>query len=204
MSDSSVCTVELHVWLDLIKAGDPNALNTLFKRVSSRLERLARKMLNRFPRVARWVDAEDVLQNASLRLIRALGEVRPCSMRDFYALASTQIRRELLDMTKSLYGPEGEGANHGSVCANDSGANWQLDLPTRDDDDRELEKWRHFHEEVERLPTEEREVVGLIFYQGWKQEEVAGMFGVSVRTVQRWWQNALKRLQSLLSDWPVE
>jgi RNA polymerase sigma factor (sigma-70 family) len=203
MSAPSVRTVELHGWLDRIKAGDPNALNTLLERVSRRLERLARKMIKRFPRIARWADAEDVLQNASLRLIRALAEVRPGSMRDFYALASIQIRRELLDTTKKLYGPEGEGANLVAIDPDDSAVKRRLDPPANVDDERELEKWRQFHEEVERLPPDEREVVGLIFYQGWKQDQVAELFGVSVRTVQRWWQKALEKLQSLLSEWPV-
>jgi RNA polymerase sigma-70 factor (ECF subfamily) len=203
MSDISVKTTELHGWLDRVKAGDPKALDILLKRVASRLERLANKMLLRFPRVARWTDKDDVLQNASLRLIRALEDVRPVSMRAFYALASTQVRRELLDMTKSLYGPHGDAAHHISVDPNDSDARRKMD-PAFPQDDPELERWCNFHEQVDNLPAEEREVVGLIFYQGWKQDEVAHMFGVHLRTVQRWWKSALRRLREVLSDWPVE
>jgi RNA polymerase sigma factor (sigma-70 family) len=202
MTDLSVKTTELHGWLDRIKAGDPDALNNLFTRIASRLERLAKKMLLRFPRVARWAQADDVMQNASLRLIRALEDIRPASMREFYGLASTQIRRELLDMTKSLYGPQGDAAHHLSFDPNDSDARRKLE-PANPQDDRELERWCSFHEEVENLPGDEREVVGLIFYHGWKQDEVATMLGVHLRTVQRWWKSALKRLQHVLSDWPV-
>jgi RNA polymerase sigma factor (sigma-70 family) len=203
MSDLSVRTTELHGWLDRMKSGDPQALDQLLKRVTSRLSRLAGKMLAQFPRVARWVDKDDILQNASIRLIRALNDVRPDSMRAFYALASTQIRRELLDVTKSLYGPHGDGARQISIEPGDSDVRRILE-PAFPNDERELERWCHFHEEVEKLPAEEREVVGLIFYHGWKQDKVAELFGVHVRTVQRWWMAALKRLRDVLSDWPIQ
>ncbi len=186
-----------------MKSGDPQALDQLLKRVTSRLNRLANKMLARFPRVARWVEKEDILQNASIRLIRALKDIRPDSMRAFYALASTQIRRELLDVTKALYGPHGDGARQISIDPNDSDARRKFE-PASPNDEPELERWCHFHDEVEKLPPEEREVVGLIFYHGWKQDKVAEMFGVHVRTVQRWWKAALKRLRELLSDWPIQ
>jgi RNA polymerase sigma-70 factor (ECF subfamily) len=203
MSDPSLDTAELHSWLDQIGAGDPHALDKLLRRVSGRLESLTRKMLRRFPRVARWSEAEDILQNATLRLIRALRDVRPRSMREFFALASTQVRRELLDVTKQLYGPHGDAANHASVNPDDSAAGRLLD-PAVKDDERELDKWCLFHQEVEKLPAEEREVVGLIFYHAWKQEQVAELFGVTVRTVQRWWRSALAQLQNVLSDWPIK
>lgn len=202
MSELSVKTAELHGWLDRFKAGDPAALNTMLKRVARRLEGLASKMLRRFPRVARWAESEDVLQNASMRLVRALEEIRPPSMRDFYALASTQIRRELLDLTKSFYGPRGTGTHHISVNLDDSDARRKIE-PPNPNDEQELDRWRHFHEGVENLPSEEREVVGLIFYHGWKQDEVAELFGVHLRTVQRWWKSALKRLRDVLSDWAI-
>src|SRR5258706_12382203 len=102
MSELSVKTVELHGLLDRVKAGDKKALDIMLKRVTSRLERLATKMLHQFPRVARWNDCEDVLQNASMRLIRALEEERPESICAFSSLAATQIRRELHEITKSL------------------------------------------------------------------------------------------------------
>jgi RNA polymerase sigma factor (sigma-70 family) len=203
MSDSSLDTAQLHGWLDKFKSGDPHALDALLRRVSGRLDSLTRKMLRRFPRVARWSDADDILQNATLRLIRALREVRPRSMREFYALASTQVRRELLDVTKQLYGPYGDAAHHASIDPDDSAAGRLLE-PAAEEDEREFEKWCLFHQQVEKLPAEEREVVGLIFYHAWKQQQVAEMFGVTVRTVQRWWRSALGQLQDVLSDWPIK
>jgi RNA polymerase sigma-70 factor (ECF subfamily) len=82
--------------------------------VCGRLERLARKMLRRFPGVHRWAETGDVLQNALLRLLRALQEVRPESVRGFFGLVAEQMRRELLDLARHFCGPQGLGARHDS------------------------------------------------------------------------------------------
>ena len=39
----------------------------------------------------------------------------------------------------------------------------------------EIERWHEFHEAVNALPVEEREVFNLRFYQGWKEKEIAGL-----------------------------
>jgi len=57
-------------------------------------------MLGRFPTVRGWADTGDVLQSAVMRLLRALKEVRPGSVRDFFGLAAEQMRRELLDLAR--------------------------------------------------------------------------------------------------------
>ena len=64
-----------------------------------------------------------------------------------------------------------------------------------DDDDPTVSVSRS---EVEKLPAEEREVVGLIFYHGWKQAEVADLFGISERTVRRRWESAKEKLGHVL------
>src|SRR5947209_7323531 len=83
-----------------MQAGDPSAREELLRSLGDRLERLARKMLGRFASVRRWADTGDVLQSALMRLLRALTEVRPASMRDFFGLAAEQMRRELLDLAR--------------------------------------------------------------------------------------------------------
>ena len=158
-------------------------------------------MLRRYPGVGRWADTDDVLQNALLRLLRALKDVRPDSMRSFFGLAAEQMRRELLDLARRFYGPQGVGANHASRRpAGDEGRAAAYEPPDSGDDPRELEKWAAFHEEVARLPAEEREVVGLVFYHRWKQAEVAELFQVTVRTVQRRWKSAMRTLHARLKE----
>ena len=192
MSDSSLSTHRLQRWLDRIQAGDPSASDDLLRNVGDRLKRLARKMLRRFPGVQRWADADDVLQNATLRLLRALKEVRPASTQEFFSLAAEQMRRELLDMTRHFFGPEGEGANHASGIEPVEAP--AAAPPGRTDDFGDLERWHAFHVAVARLPAEEREVVGLVFYHGWTQARIAELFQVDERTVRRRWQAACLRL----------
>jgi len=74
-------------------------------------------MLRNYPGVGRWVEASDVLQGSLLRLLRALESVQPESTRAFFGLAAEQKRRELLDLARHFYGPQGLGANHASVGA---------------------------------------------------------------------------------------
>src|SRR5438445_6691932 len=123
-------TVQLLGWLERMRAGDLTAREALFGHVCERLRRLTRKMLKGYPGVQRWAETDDVLQNALLRLLRALNEVQPSSAREFLGLAATQIRRELLDLARHFYGPHGTGANYASRAGDDSAAAGQFDPGT--------------------------------------------------------------------------
>src|SRR5262245_48544219 len=90
LADSPVRTTQLLQWLERIRAGDLSAREVLLQQTSGRLLRLARKMLRRFGRLRRWVDPEDVLQSATLRLLRALQALQPDSTDRFFGLAAEQ------------------------------------------------------------------------------------------------------------------
>lgn len=197
MSDEAVNTALLHAWVTRIRAGDLPARDELLRTVGNRLERLARKMLQRFPTVQRWAETGDVLQNALMRLLRALGDVQPHSVRDFFGLAAEQMRRELLDLARRFNGPEGIAARHESGMQNAGDAR-VLDPPETVESAADLEKWSRFHEGVANLPAEEREIVGLIFYHGWTHQAIAELLGFSVRTVQRRWEAALLKLRGVM------
>lgn len=194
MSDSTFRTVWLHQQLDRWQGGDDAARDDLLRAVGMRLELLARKMLRGFPTVRRHADTGDVFQNAVLRLLRALGAVRPQSTRDFFGLAAVQIRRELLDMARQVC-RQGEPTPLTPVGASTTAVG---NDPPAPNDSVELERWATFHQEVEKLPAEEREVMGLVFYHGWTQVEVAELFQVDERTIRRWWQSALLKLRERL------
>jgi RNA polymerase sigma-70 factor (ECF subfamily) len=157
-------------------------------------------MLRRFPRVHRWAQTDDVLQNTLMRLLRSLQNVEPASVRDFLGLAALEMRRELLDLTRHYYGPQGVGANHQSQGDGPDGPTAVTEPEAQADDPEDLERWQAFHQGVDGLPAEEREVVSLIFYHGWTQVEVADLFQVSERTIRRRWESALVKLHRRLSD----
>src|SRR5215831_7372439 len=100
--------------LDRLQAGDDLARKELLNAASVRLAQLAHTMLGGFPKIMRWEQTDDILQSALLRLHRALQDMTPASLRDFYRLATLQIRRELIDLTRHYYGPEGPGRKHAS------------------------------------------------------------------------------------------
>lgn len=197
MTEDNPQSLRLQGWLERLGAGDEAALDELIRHVSDRLRRLTHQLLAGHPAVKRWAETDDVLQGALVRLVRALGNVRPASLRDFFALATQQIRWELLDLARHLYGPEGEGANHASASGN------APEAADSSHDGAALAEWSELHRHIGELPEEQREVVGLLFYQGLAQQEAAALLGVAVRTVQRRWHAALLALhQNWHGEWP--
>jgi RNA polymerase sigma factor (sigma-70 family) len=187
-------STQIRLCIDRLQAGDQSARDELLAHATERLNRLTRKMLRDFPGVQRWEQTDDVLQNAALRLCRALGEVQPATVGDFFRLAAAQIRRELLDLARRYSGAHGLGAHHASRvgAASERGAEPSAADTTHDPD--RLSAWTNFHREVDELPALEREAFDLLFYQELSQAEAAAVLAVSVRTIKRRWQAARLRL----------
>jgi RNA polymerase sigma-70 factor (ECF subfamily) len=174
--------------------GDAAAVDALLRHFGARLTSLTHRMLGSYQRVKRWADTEDVLQNALLRLVGALRDVRPTTPREFLALATLQIRRELIDLARHYYGPEGIGAHHDSQGNQDSRPSGQEEHADLRHEPSSLAQWTELHRAIEALPDEEREVVGLLFYQGLPQAEAAAVLQMPLRTLQRRWHDALVKL----------
>jgi RNA polymerase sigma-70 factor (ECF subfamily) len=191
----------LENYLKRLHEGDTAVREELLRLAAERLTELTRTMLRNFRRLRRWEQTDDVLQGALLRLHRALAEVAPPTPRDFYRLATAHIRRELIDLSRRHFGPEGLGANQESAVA---GAG-EPASPPPDPGDTTLEPaslavWGDFHRQAEALPAEEQEVFDLVWYQGLKHTEAAAVLNVSARTVKRRWQSACLRLHQALGD----
>ncbi|HYT94035.1 MAG TPA: sigma-70 family RNA polymerase sigma factor [Gemmataceae bacterium] len=197
MTDRPPLTAQLQGWLARLRAGDASARGELIEHVCDRLRRLTRKMLKGYPGVKRYAETDDVLQSALLRLLRSLDEVQPATTSALLGLAATQIRRELLDLARHFYGPHGAGAHHASQ-AGEGSQDEPLDPPDATHDPSALAEWCEFHEQVEKLPAEEREAVDLLYYQGLPQADAAALLNVSVRTLQRRWQGAQLKLHQAL------
>lgn len=186
----SSSTTALQRLLDEASYGRPEVYDELLRHACERLRILARKRLRGFPDLRRWAETDDVLQNALLRLHKSLAEVKPPTVAAFFGLAALQIRRELLDLSKSVFGAEGVGANHhtdgsGAILASQGG------MPTT---------WGRFNELTDSLPEDERQVVDLLFIHEMTQEEATSVLGVSLRTMKRRWLSARTRLGELLGQ----
>jgi RNA polymerase sigma-70 factor (ECF subfamily) len=202
MSEPSVDTAPLQIWIDRLHHGDVRARDELIRHACDRLQRLARKMLRGFPGVKRWEDTHDVFQNAVLRLCKALQDAPPASVREFFGLAALQIRRELLDLSRHYYGPQGQGANHASRSER-QGTNGQGAVLEPSDVTYEpsmLARLTELHRQISYLPAEEREVFDLLWYQELPQAEAAAVLGISVPTIKRRWLSARRRLHKLLQS----
>jgi RNA polymerase sigma-70 factor (ECF subfamily) len=201
MANESNQTLQVQGWLDRLRAGDESARKELLNCACERLTRLTRKMLKGYPRLKRWEQTDDVLQNAAVRLYRALGQVAPASAADFFRLAALNIRRELLDLAKHYYGARGPGTKHASVAGAadaDGGSRSALQPPDAGGGPDRLAAWTEFHRQIDRLPDEERETFDLLWYQGLSQAEAAALLNVSERTVKRRWQSARLKIHDAL------
>ncbi len=195
MSDDSR-TIVLQRCLDRWHQGDGSARNDLLRHAARRLTRLAHKMFRDFPALRHWEETDDVLQNALIRLSRALQDGEVTSVYHFFRLAALQIRRELLDLAKHYFGPHGAAAHAAGQAPQQEPEN-DTHNPGR------LALWTEFHRQVEALPAPEKEVFDLIWYQELPQAEVAALLKVDVRTVKRRWLAArLKLDQALHSELP--
>jgi RNA polymerase sigma-70 factor (ECF subfamily) len=191
--------------IDRLRTGDDSARAVLLDCAAGRLARLARKMLKGYPGVGRWEQTDDVLQNALVRLDRALKAGAPPTARDFFRLAATQVRRELIDLARHYSGPEGLGAHHSTCVEGEPSDGAPLGRREPSDTTYEpgrLAAWTELHRRVEGLPEEDRELFDLLWYQGLTQVEAAKVLGVAERTVNRRWIAARLRLHQALGGQP--
>jgi len=187
--------LSVQVCLDRLQAGDQSARNELFERTQRRFLNLARHMLRRFPEARSLADTNDVGQSAAIRLCRSIADNVPQTARDYFRIAAYHMRLELIDLTRR--------ARAGRIRLADISADSLTPGQIAEDstlDPEHLAIWTEFHEHVQRLPEETREVFDLVWYDELSREEVADLLGVSVRTIQRRWRQALLELHSVLSD----
>jgi RNA polymerase sigma factor (sigma-70 family) len=187
--------------LNRFRAGDQSARDDLLRHSQDRLRILTRRMLSRFPGVRRFEETDDVLNKALFRISRMLDDVQVLTVNDYFRLAALNIRRELIDLKRQLYGPAGFGAKHATPPAharehefpNEPAAESTADFLSLDD-------WTAFHEAVAKLPGDEREVYDLHFYNGLPQDEAAEALGISLSTLKRRWVSGRLRIMEWLDS----
>ena len=134
--DSNSTTYIVQQYLDELAevSGDSDAgrvVSALLGRSARRLHLLCATMLHRsYPRLARpplELQAEEMLGGVVERLLRALRQTRPRTVRGFFALAGQHMRWELNDLARRLDGEGKPVEIHGeSVAAPaSSGSGWR-------------------------------------------------------------------------------
>jgi RNA polymerase sigma-70 factor (ECF subfamily) len=177
-------------------AGDAPAepiIRTLLDRAVRRLHLLCATLLHRsYPRLTQPplnLQADELLGAVVERLLKALREARPGSVRQFFALAGQHMRWELNDLARRLdEQPAAVELSEGLV-------------PTPPSSDSGLtQNGRRMLEVIDNLPADERDAFDLVRIQGMTYPEAAQVLGVSVRTTKRWVNRSLRLLTERLGD----
>lgn len=200
--DHSALRTPLEHAIARLARGDLAARDELIAIACERMRDVAHRMLRGFPRVRRFDETDDVVQNASLRLYKALASICPSSAEHFLNLASTHIRRELIDLARKHGGPESYAANHETNYLREHDRMFaKVDAVASDATDTvgTLDNWTRLHEAAERLPDGERELFHLVWYMGAKQEEAARILGCSTRTIKRRWDSVKTLIDTSLN-----
>ncbi len=158
---------------------------------------VAHRMVRGFPQVRRWDETDDIVQNASIRLARALDNVGPADGRHLLGLIALQVRRELVDLARRYRGVESFAHYHESNSCDKGEINHLHDGDPADpagNDHDALNAWTRFHETAATLDDEDRELFNLVWYLGLNQEQAANALDCSVRTVARRWEVLKRRL----------
>ncbi len=191
-------TTQIQACLERWARGEQAAREELLSITGDWLRRLVAVMLRDYPGVHRWEQTDDVLQNAMLRLWRALEDVKPATAREFCGLATLQMRRELVDLARHYFGPHGLGAHHVT------GASGLPDAPAApiatagsSCNPARLAAWTDFHNQVAQLPADLRAAFEARWYLDLRHAEAAELLGVSVSTIIRNYQAACRRLDEV-------
>ncbi len=204
-------TTVLQNLLNRMNAGEAAARDELIERACARLRRLTRKIFKDYRRVRQFEDSADVLQNVLVRLTRRLQNLTgktseqapPATVAAFFQLAGGEIRHALLDLVRHYFGPAGLGRHQlapGESPDDSSAPDAAAELSDHTHDPKKLQMWTEFHDQVEALPAEEREVFSLRWYHGLSTEESAEILNLSPATVKRRWVTARLALQAIVDE----
>jgi RNA polymerase sigma factor (sigma-70 family) len=194
MSDDHTTAV-VQRYLDEL-AGDSPAepiVRALLDRAVRRLHLLCATLLYRsYPRLAQPplnLQADELLGAIAERLLKALREARPRTVRQLFALANQHMRWELNDLARRLdEQPAAVELCEGLVPAPASSASG-----LSPDGLRMLRA-------IDELPEDEREAFDLVRIQGMTQAEAAQVLSVSAVTVKRRLNRGLRLLTERLAD----
>jgi RNA polymerase sigma-70 factor (ECF subfamily) len=189
-------TVIVQRYLDELACGSPSEpiIRALLDRAVRRLHQLCATLLYRsYPRLTRPplnLQAEEMLSAVVERLLKALREARPDSVRQFFALAGQHMRWELNDIARRL-------DEQPAAVELDAGV---VPAPASSSDSELTPDARRMLEAIDRLPEGEREAFDLVRIQGMSQAEAAQVLGVSAMTVNRRLNRSLQLLAATLGD----
>ena len=188
-------TAVVERYLDELAGDSPSEplVRAMLDRAVRRLHLLCATLLHRsYPRLTRPplnMETDELLGAVVERLLKALREARPRTVRQLFALANQHIRWELNDLARRLDDqPAAAELREGLVPSPASSGSGLTP------------NGRRMLQAIGDLPEDEREAFDLVRIQGMTQVEAAELQGVSIKTVQRRLNRALLILTEELDD----
>jgi RNA polymerase sigma-70 factor (ECF subfamily) len=188
-------TVVVQRYLDDLAQDSPAEpiVRTLLDRSVRRLHLLCARLLYRsYPRLTQPplnLQVDELLGAVAERLLKALRQIRPQTVSQFFALANQHMRWELNDLARRLdEQPQPAELREELVPAPASSGSGLTP------------NGRRMLDAIENLPEDEREAFGLVRVQGMTQTEAAQVLGVAPVTVMRRLNRGLRILTEALGD----
>ncbi|MEM9302598.1 MAG: ECF-type sigma factor [Pseudomonadota bacterium] len=184
--DAGDITQALRASLD----GDSDAVENLYGLVYADLKRLAGFQHRRSPDAV-TLTPTGLVNEAFLRLVN-YSNADWGDRNHFFAVASKAMRQVVVDeCRRRLAEKRGGGAVHEDIDA--------IEVPI----ERRAEAVLAVNEALDELRTENEKLAGVVecrFFAGLTEEETAQATGLSLRSVQRYWQQARGLLRERLED----
>jgi RNA polymerase sigma factor (sigma-70 family) len=188
-------TVVVQRYLDELAPDSPAEpiVRALLDQSVRRLHLLCARLLYRsYPRLTQPplnLQVEELLGAVAERLLKALREIRPQTVRQFFGLANQHMRWELNDLARRLDKQPAAGELREELVPAPASSGSGL-----------TPNGRRMLEAIENLPEDEREVFGLVRVQGMTQTEAAQVLGVAAVTVKRRLNRGLRLLTENLGE----
>jgi RNA polymerase sigma factor (sigma-70 family) len=188
-------TAVIQRYLDELDGDSPAEpiVRALLDRAVRRLHRLCATLLHRsYPRLTHPplnLQADELLGAVAERLLKALRDARPRTVRQLFAIANQHIRWELNDVARRL------DEQPAAVDLRDE----LVPSPATSGSGLTADGLRMLGA-IEALPDEEREAFDLVRIQGLTQVEAGQVLGISTRTVKRRLSRGLRLLAEQLVD----
>jgi RNA polymerase sigma factor (sigma-70 family) len=191
-------SADLQDLIDRLRDGELEARRELLQRAYHRLLRIAGTVFHEdFQALRGRHDLESVVSEVWLRLIGALEATQPQTVEGFFGLVFHKVRQVLLDMA----GRQRRDDLHrgeGRVDGDDSAGVAAFDRADTTHDPERLAALTELHDQIEKLPADQRTVFDLHYYGGFSQAEIAQMLELYPKQVSRLWLAATGRLAKWL------
>jgi RNA polymerase sigma factor (sigma-70 family) len=191
-------SADLQDLIDRLRGGEVEARRELLQRAHDRLLRIAATVFHEdFPALRDRHELESVVSEVWMRLVGALEATQPQTVEGFFGLVFHKVRQVLLDMA-SRQRRDDLHRRAGPLDANDSAALAACDRADTTHDPARLAALTELHDQIEKLPAEQRTVFDLHYYGGYSQVDIAQMLKLNPKQVSRLWLAATGRLAMCL------